>query len=337
MRLSTRFVSNTDLWNEIHKYVSKAKHARAAVAYFGQHGANLLPLKKGDELVVDMSLGAVRQGVTDPREIRKLKNRGVKIFSRGSLHAKFLVTDKILITSSANASKNSEQVLDEAGVITADAVAIRRAADFFDRLCTEPVRKGYLEECIKAYRPPKFKAAKGIRGGVRGKKRKRSQRIVQAKLWFIGGLQELDLPDDERKSIEKVEKRAQGKLRDPDKTYVSWIRYSNLPKFFDQIRPGDWVIDCTSDNRAKYISPPTQVLSKDSWQSLRQKKYYMIMLEVPNAGETIVLGKFRRKVRSFEPGLDRDNPRTRPIQNNIHADEILKLWTPSGRVSSVNK
>src|SRR4030042_6503542 len=116
MSLSTRFVSNNELWNEIHKHVSKAKQVRAAIAYLGQHGADLLHLTKGNKLVVDMSLSAVRQGVTDPREIRKLMNRGEKGFSRGSLDAKFMVINKTLITSSANVSKNSNQVLDEAGV-----------------------------------------------------------------------------------------------------------------------------------------------------------------------------------------------------------------------------
>ena len=333
MSLSTRFVSNNELWNEIHNHVSKAKHVRAAIAYLGQKGADLLHLTKGNKLVVDMSLGAVSQGVTDPREIRKLMNRGVKVFSRGSLHAKFMVIDKTLITSSANVSKNSNQVLDEAGVITNDPAAIRRATDFFERLCTEPIREHYLKECIKAYRPPQFKAAKGFVG----KRRKRSHRIVQAKLWFVGGLEELELSEEDEASIERVKKRAEGKLKEPDKTYVSWIRYSRRPRFLDQIQVGDWVIECTSDGKTRYISPPAQALAEDTWKSKRGKNYDMFMLEAPNAGETMSLSEFRRKVRLLEPGLNRNNPRSRPIENNVHADEILKLWTPSGRLAHRNK
>lgn len=144
----TRFAYNSDLWQEIKARVAKAARVRAAVAYLGNGGAKLLPLKKGDSLVVDMSLGAVRQGVTDPREIRRLMGRKVRVFSRGSLHAKFVVADKMLIAGSANISRNSNEVLDEAGVITTDPAALRRAKHFFDQLCTEPVGRQYLKKCI---------------------------------------------------------------------------------------------------------------------------------------------------------------------------------------------
>ena len=150
----TRFAYNDDLWREIKARVAKGKRVRAAFAYLGKGGAKLLALKKGDSLVVDMSLGAVRQGVTDPREIRRLMGRGVRVFSRGSLHAKFAVVDKTLIAGSANVSRNSNEILDEAGVITTDPAALRRAKDFFDQLCTEPVGKQYLKTCIAEYRPP---------------------------------------------------------------------------------------------------------------------------------------------------------------------------------------
>ena len=59
-----RFLSNESLWREIKQRVAKAKRVYAAVAYLGTDGSNLLPLKKGHKLVVDMSLDAVRQGAT---------------------------------------------------------------------------------------------------------------------------------------------------------------------------------------------------------------------------------------------------------------------------------
>ena len=108
---------------------------------------------------MDMSLGAVREGVTDPRAVQTLMARGVRVFTRASLHAKFIVTGQTLIASSANASHNSREALDEAGIITNDPAAVRRAVGFFEKLCTEPVRKKYLAKCIGEYRPPRFKAA----------------------------------------------------------------------------------------------------------------------------------------------------------------------------------
>jgi hypothetical protein len=85
--------------------------------------------------------------------------RGLAVFSRPSLHAKFVIAGRTLIASSANVSRNSNESLDEAGIITSDPAAVQRAVDFFEKLCTEPVGKKYLAKCIKEYRPPKFKAA----------------------------------------------------------------------------------------------------------------------------------------------------------------------------------
>ena len=141
---TSRFITNNELWSEIHDYVAKVQHVSVAVAYFGEDGANLPPLKRGDNIVVDMSLGAIRQGVTNPRAVRTLMARGVRVFSRGSLHAKFIVAGRTLIASSANASHNSRSLLDEAGIITTDPTAVQRAVSFFEKLCTEPGGKKYL-------------------------------------------------------------------------------------------------------------------------------------------------------------------------------------------------
>jgi len=66
------------LWNRITKLVRKAKHTEAAVSYLGKGGYSMLPLRKGDVLVVDMSTRSVKQGVTNPFEIEKyMNNRGM--------------------------------------------------------------------------------------------------------------------------------------------------------------------------------------------------------------------------------------------------------------------
>ena len=190
-RSITKFISNDNLWQEINARVSNGKTVKAAVAYLGQKGSQLLPLKKGDTLVIDMSLGTVRAGVTDPREVGKLINKGVKVFSRGSLHAKFIIIDKTLIASSANISNNSNKKLDEVGIITTDSAAIKRAIDFFEKLCTEPVREQYLKACIKAYNPKPFNV---------GKPSQQKGRIRQAKLWFISGIRDIQ-PSEKGKKM----------------------------------------------------------------------------------------------------------------------------------------
>jgi len=323
-RSESRFIANAELWSALRDHVTRAKGVRAAIAYFGRNGAKLLPLKKGDTIVVDMSLGAVRQGVTDPRAVRTLMQRGVAVFSRHSLHAKFVVAGRTLIASSANVSRNSREILDEAGIRTTDPAALRRAGGFFESLCTEPVGERYLGECIKEYRPPRFKAA-ADRTGRRG----RSQRASEAKLWFVGGLAR----EEETPLMQRLEKRAQRRLRNPDKSEVGWIHYGRKPKFLRGFRLGDWVVQCIKDGNSRDVGPPAQVLSVEEGKSVRGKKYAAAMLELHINGESMTLGQFRKKIKAIEPTLDHPSPRTRPIPNNDHADRILRLWTAGGKIA----
>ena len=327
-KLTSRFIANGELWDALRDHVAKTQGVRAAVAYFGRNGAKLLPLKKGDTIIVDVSLGAVRQGVTDPRALKTLMQRGVAVFSRPSLHAKFVVAGRTLIASSANVSRNSREILDEAGIMTTDPAAVLRAADFFEKLCTEPVGKKYLAQCIKEYRPPKFKAAV-----ERVAHRGRSRRVTEAKVWFVGGLVTFDLSDKDRASMSKLERRAEKRLKAPAKTEVKWIRYGKRPRFLRAIRLGDWVVDCMKVERGREVGPPARVLSEEPWRSARGKEHTVLMLESPKDGESMMLSQFRRKVRPFEPSLDQLSPRTKPIQNDENADRILRLWTARGKIA----
>jgi hypothetical protein len=324
----TRFLGNDVLWGEILACVARPGKKLVAVAYLGTNGADLLPLGKGDRLVVDMSLRTVRQSGTDPREIRKLVRRGVEVFTRGRLHAKFIIADKTLIASSANVSSNSQNGLDEAGIITTEPMAVKRAKDFFERLCTEPVRSKYLEQCIKEYRPPQSNGGANTKG-----RRKGPGRVVQAKLWFLGGLRNLSLSEADLKSIEKIETRAEKKLKNPEKTSVTWVRYWGRRKFMGHIRKGDWVVECMKDGGPRYVTAPAQVLGQEEWVSSKGTSYSLLLLETPDAGEDLWLSDFRKKVKRFAPALDKESPRTQAIENDEHADHILRLWTPSGRIS----
>jgi phosphatidylserine/phosphatidylglycerophosphate/cardiolipin synthase-like enzyme len=152
----TAFLSNDTLWQALTARIKAAGRVDAAIAYFGQGGAKILPLRSGHRLVVDMSPRTVRAGGTDPREVEKLIQRGVQAFTRRNLHAKIVVADKSVISGSANVSRQSQQTLDEAAILTTDPSAVRRAQEFIDRICTEPIRPEYLEKCKTIYRPPRF-------------------------------------------------------------------------------------------------------------------------------------------------------------------------------------
>ena len=106
-----------------------------AVAYFGQNGAKMLPLKKGDILVVDASEKALKTGQTCPDELLKLYNKGVQVYSFDNLHAKLFLIGNVLYCGSTNVSGNSAKRLKEAILTTNDKIAIEDAKTFIKSLC----------------------------------------------------------------------------------------------------------------------------------------------------------------------------------------------------------
>ena len=67
-----------DLWPTITRLARKSGRKHVAVAYLGSGASRLLPLGRGDSLVVDMSPGAVKSGQTNPFEVENTSKRGSK-------------------------------------------------------------------------------------------------------------------------------------------------------------------------------------------------------------------------------------------------------------------
>ncbi len=313
------FLFNESIWAEFKKRVPTAKRVLAAVAYLGKGGSELLPLRSGDTLVVDMSLATVRAGATDPKEVRKLLKRGVEVFSRGTLHAKFIVIDKVVIAGSSNISKNARNNLDEAAILTDDVSAVRRARATLKSLCTEPVRKDYLEKCISEYRPPSFRHV-----GASGKKRR--AKVVQAKLWIIGGLRYTAVPQDEEEAIETVVEEASRKLLNYEQSEVDYTHYPKKKKFFANLREGDWVIICIKDGRGYDVWSPQRYLGMEDIPRGGGKRRYLLLCEKPQGAKPIRW----IKLRALAPYPLAKAPRTHPISSEIEADALLRLWDSSG-------
>ena len=109
----TRFLYADEVWEEITKAVLESSRTRAAVAYVTQIEA--LPLKSGDVLVADASDLAIASGQTSANAIETLVDGCHCRLSRG-LHAKVVIADSTLFTSSANASGSSLNALFEAAL-----------------------------------------------------------------------------------------------------------------------------------------------------------------------------------------------------------------------------
>jgi hypothetical protein len=321
--MMSRFLFNEALWDELENRIPRAKVVRAAVAYIGTGGSALLPLRRGDKLVVDMSLRSVRSGTTDPKEIKKFLREGVSVFSRGSLHAKFFVTDGVLIAGSSNISRHAKDTLDEAALLTDDQAAIARAARTFDQLCTEPVRKNYLDKCIAEYRPPKF-------GNGPTASRKRRSKVTQARLWIIAGLRYVHIPEDEEAAVSRVVKKAEKKLLDFERSEVDYTHYTAPVGFFKQIREGDWVITCVKDKKGFDVSSPSRFLGIEDYPRGKGKRRYLLLLEKSTSGKAIRWSTFQQAAPTSIAAVHRANPRTRPIANDADADALLRLWNARG-------
>jgi len=328
----TRFLFNDSLWDELTVRVKSSRKVKAAVAFVGNGGADLLPLKKGDTLVVNLGLQTVKQGATSPKEIQRLIKRGVQVFTRSNLHAKFFICDGVLLVGSANISNNSQKVLDEAASLTTDKVALGRAADFFDKICTEPVRPDYLKLCLKEYRAPVF----GVAG--KGRSSARQKRVVEAKLWLIGGLADRDVPAAEVGKAERIKTKAAKQLKRSKGTSADYVHYARKPRCFDDIRVGDWIVTCVADSDGhRDVWPPQQVLGQESYARGQGKRRYLLNSEAADGAEPMPLARFRRHIRNEVPQLDTERPRTLAITNLDTADKILGLWTTSGRIAAQRK
>lgn len=328
---SSRFLSGRAVWAELKQRSAKAtSKVQAAVAYFGKDGAKQLALKAGDRLLVDMSLLAVRQGVTDPREIKKLMRKKVQVFSRERLHAKFYLIDGVLICGSANVSSRSEQVLDEAAILTRDKGAILKAKAYLNEMCSEPVTGPYLEKCLKEYQPPWFTAARGGRKVTRKSSR-------DAKLWFIAGISTIEIPTADQKKVDAIEEAAAEDLPD-ERHEVGWIRFRNKPAFYDLIKPSTWVLQCCWQGESRRIvEAPCQVLRKRTYMSSRGVKYHMLVLSVPRDGDDLGFTEFRARASKIVPAYHGPWSHSRAIVDDTSSDTLLHMWTSTGKLKGGGK
>lgn len=302
----TTFLSNEVLWQILSTQIKSAEHVEAAIAYFGQGGAKLLPLRKGDRLVVDMSLATVKTGGTDPREIEKLFKKGVEIFSR----------------------KRSYDVLDEAAILTTDPLVIKRTQEFIDRLCTEPVQSKYLEQCKQLYRLPRII-------GKRSSETSGQQRVKHAKLWMVN-LVECSVPESDIERYEQGERKAQELIKDSVRSETDSFHWSSKPKMADELEFGDWVIEViTYKDKTILVYPTAQLLFIDHYirESKSGKQRYVFHVETPKRGQTLTWKEFCKKAKSILGLRELSKPRTQPIRDIQIADELLRFWTPGGRVA----
>jgi hypothetical protein len=248
--VTVRFLAE-GIWKEITAAVKRRRgKAFVAVPYFGQAGSRLLPLRKGDMLVVNASEAAVRSGQTYPDGLRRLLNRGVQIYSLDNLHAKVYVLGSVAFIGSANASSRSSEGLEEAVVQVRDSKVIEEARrHVLYNLCKERLSRTDLDRLKSKYRPPRL-------GGHRTKASR--PRVGAKARWFIVQLKYDELGEEQQEALDVGEQKAE-KLREEPKSTINsmWWR-RDVP-----YRKGDMVIQVVeSKSGAIGVYAPAKVISR---------------------------------------------------------------------------
>lgn len=97
------------------------------MAFLGAEAPDILPMKRGDTLVVNASDSAVRSRSTSPDAITTYLSHGVLVYTESELHAKVIVMSSWAAVGSANASLRSRDRMIEAVVVTDDKTIITSA------------------------------------------------------------------------------------------------------------------------------------------------------------------------------------------------------------------
>jgi hypothetical protein len=263
---------STNIWSRITRAVNKTpRKCFVAVAYFATGASEMLPLKKGSLLVVNLSREAVKAGQTNPNDVLKLLNRGVSVNSVKNLHAKVFVANRTAFVGSTNASGLSANVLQEATLQTTNRSVVKQCREFVQHLGGEVVTPEYARQMKKLYRPPKVMYGSGQTG-------KRTSPLHEP-LWLVPLVYEEW--DAEAKSQDKAGlPKAKKKLRSSGAYQIERFHWVGL-NLLKELRPRHILVQMTEEGgKTTMVSPAARVLHIQRYKKRRWHNA-IVFLEVP--------------------------------------------------------
>lgn len=303
-------------WQRISKLAKRRpSRCQVAVAYFNAGASDLLPLKRGSTLVVDLSERAVGSGQTKPTEVGKLLKKGVDVYSVENLHAKVFVIGNRALVGSSNASSNSAHRLIEALIDTSETSIVSACRKFVFGLRGEPVTPGQIKRLAKHWHPPKF-------GFASGKKRKRHRTVPShAALWAVA-LELDDFDKADREAEKRSEDRAKPRLSSSRRFFIDGFKLYG--SWTNRIRPNNMVIQVVSENAAApMVSPPSRVLDITSYRK-GNRRFEMLSVEASLKQRRKALP---RVIAALPPsGSVLKSNRLTKISDPLLAHAIMSLW-----------
>lgn len=298
--MSIQFLAD-DIWHQITLTAKGRRRGTAfvAVPYFGEAGSRLLPLRAGDTLLVNASEPAVKSGQTHPLALRRLLDKGVKLYTLGRLHAKIYVFGATAFIGSANASVSSRDELKEAVVLVRDSSIARAAGAHIQGLCTTPLLRRDLDRLAGLYRPPRRpRGSKGTANSVR---------LAKPRV-FLAQIVEAEVDTEYEKELKTGEREAKAE-REESRSTIDTIWRRDLP-----YRTGDTVIQVfETANRKLWVYPPAKVINRKVVPRANRKMTF-VYLEIPD--------RPRRRLATVEKRFPRKDRARLRKQGPMSEDEF---------------
>jgi hypothetical protein len=313
-----QFLGSDDTWKTL-RSISRHRNCPLYVAtpFLGDGAGKLLHLKRGDVLVVALTIANSRNGSVCPKEIARLQAKGVKVFLSPVLHAKVLLCGRKVVVGSANLSQTSFRVLDEAAIITTNPTVVKHSRAWFQQRILEEVSPKWLAACAKEWHPPR--GGFGLRGG-------KSPRPAGSTLWLMGLSFSEDYPEDELAVEQKGAAEAKRQLSDPSTFKEQSIRWTGRDAFLGQIRKGDRVVQImlSADSRSHYAEELARFVGLRKTKSRREVEVTYLYLEVRKRPKRTPWVKFKKACAEYGVKLTSPNS-TRQITNPAQVTKIMGL------------
>jgi hypothetical protein len=298
------------VWPKISATARKSKRNFVAVAYVGAGATKLLPLKKGDLLVANVSLAAVKQGQTDPREIKKYIAKGVEVHSCSNLHAKVFALGNTIVVGSSNISRNSDKHLNEAIVFSKERPLLSWVRGYIKSLATQSLTIKLVDKLIGEYRPPRWLPGESAVSNIVG----------HESLWVLRVVPAEYEPQEERISAANIKRLSERISRRSFE--INSLRWDKKSGFAKRAEIGHRVIQVWKDGDDVTIFPPAEILGKEPIPNAN--RIFAFLCESKNP-RTYTPASFAKLLKKGSVGRLLENLRGE-IKNPSVRHKLLGLW-----------
>lgn len=302
--------SGPKLWTDLTPLVRSRGKKHAAIAFIGKEAPDLLPLRRGDVLVVNAGDPTLASGGTSPDALRAFLNRGVEVWSHPYLHAKVIsISRGITVVGSANASTRSGSLLEAVAVLSDDA-SRTAAVDFVVGLAghAQRVDAAFLKRADGLFRPPA-----GRPGDDSAAADIFTQLPERLWIWHEG--------EGDSQAVAKPAQHAINAMPSIDGAEYSYFQTD----LSDPLRPRDVLIRCTANG---WLVPPgiAQQLPSGGAIAGGQKKFAVELFD-PNMKHRRTSKLPRNIINDLQTVKDHPRPWVL-VTDRPQVRRIMNLWLP---------